>query len=51
MINNASSREIGRLAQAALIGVDDETVTLVLDIAKRPDAATCLLRAGLASVG
>jgi len=49
VINNASGSEIGSLAQAALIGVDEQTVSLVLDIAKRPDTSSCLLQAGLAN--
>ncbi|KMW58251.1 hypothetical protein AIOL_003222 [Candidatus Rhodobacter oscarellae] len=47
VIDNASGREIARLAQAALIGVDEDTVTLVFDITKRPETARCLLQTGL----
>lgn len=49
VIGGASAREIGRLAQAALVGVDQGTVTLVTQIAQRPDVAACLLQAGLAA--
>jgi hypothetical protein len=48
VINNASSGEITSLARAALVGVDRDTVSLVFEITQRPDAAACLLRAGLA---
>lgn len=49
VINGASGREIASLARAALVGVDESTVTLVVDIAKRPDVAGCLVQAGLAA--
>lgn len=45
VINNASGREIGTLARAALVGVDDDAVSLVFDISRRPDTAQCFLRA------
>lgn len=45
VINNASGREIGSLARAALVGVDESTVSLVLDIAQRPETAQCFLQA------
>ena len=47
VIDNATGREIGRLAQAALVGVTDTTVQLVFDIARRPETSRCLLEVGL----
>ncbi len=51
VINNASGREIGTLARAALTGVDEGTVSLVVDIAQRPDTAQCFLRAAAGLAG
>lgn len=49
VIDGASGREIASLARAALVGVEQDTVTLVTQIAQRPAVATCLLQAGLAA--
>lgn len=49
IINGASAPELGSFAKAAVTGVTESTVTLVFDIAKRPETAQCLLRAGLAA--
>ena len=47
IINSAKGREIARFAQAALVGADQSTVQLVLDISQRPEASACLARAAL----
>lgn len=47
VIAQAAAGEITSLATDAVTGVDAETATLVLDIAKRPDAASCLFQTGL----
>ncbi len=49
VIDGASGREIASLARAALVGVDENTATLVVDIAQRPAVTTCLVQAGLAA--
>ena len=49
VIDGATGREIASLARAALVGVDESTVTLVTQIAQRPDVAGCLVQAGLAA--
>lgn len=49
VINAASASELGSFAKAAVTGVDESTVTLVFNIAKRPETARCLLQAGLAA--
>ncbi|MEP4198960.1 MAG: hypothetical protein ABJL99_25320 [Aliishimia sp.] len=49
VIDNASGSEIGSLAKAALVGVDESTVTLVVEIAQRPDTASCFLKAATKS--
>lgn len=46
VIDNASGREIASLARAALVGVEPDTVSLVVDIAGRPETAACLIKAG-----
>ena len=45
VIDNASGREIASLARAALVGVDEATVSLVLDITGRPETTACFVRA------
>jgi hypothetical protein len=47
VINEASASEITQLASDALTGVDADTATLVIEIAARPNAASCLLQVGL----
>lgn len=51
VIDNASAREIGNLARAAVAGVEPDTVSLVFDIAQRRETTACLLQAGLAFNG
>jgi hypothetical protein len=43
IIDNATGSEIVDIAGAALTGVSDTTVALVLEIATRPDTITCLI--------
>jgi len=42
IIDNAGGSEIVELGTAAVTGVTDSTVTLVLEIATRPDTIACL---------
>ncbi|MDG2454034.1 MAG: succinate dehydrogenase [Paracoccaceae bacterium] len=42
-IDNASRGEIVDIARAAVTGVDDSTVTMVLNIGKRPETLKCLV--------
>ena len=45
-IENASAGEIRDLASAAVVGVTDETATLVGNILSRPETQQCIARAG-----
>ncbi len=46
VIDAASGEEILSLAGASLTGVSDRTIETVIDIASRPEAVTCIARAG-----
>ena len=48
LIDNATRSEIANLARAAVTGVNEATVSLVIGMARRPETSACLLRAGLA---
>ena len=48
IIDNASLGEVFSIAKASVTGPDEETVTTILDIAKRPETAKCLVSATLA---
>lgn len=41
IIDNASSGEIVQIAQGALIGPDQATTNLIVEIAERPDTVRC----------
>ncbi|MCZ4255120.1 hypothetical protein O4H53_06195 [Sulfitobacter sp. G21635-S1] len=51
IIDYADALEVREFARAAVVGVDDSTVTIVRNILARPDTQTCLkartLEAGL----
>ncbi|MEM6374021.1 MAG: hypothetical protein AAF727_14745 [Pseudomonadota bacterium] len=51
VIDNASSREIGSFARDAVIGVTDQTATLVRTVIERPATQQCILRAGVSALG
>ncbi|WP_237072598.1 succinate dehydrogenase [Pseudaestuariivita rosea] len=42
IIDNASAREILRIASASVTGIDQETTNLVVEIATRPETITCM---------
>jgi predicted ThiF/HesA family dinucleotide-utilizing enzyme len=44
IIDNASMNEVFTIAKAAVTGIDDSTVSTVMDIAKRPDTVTCIAK-------
>ncbi len=46
VINNASSKEILKLAGKTVTGVDQETATLVLEIVSRPETLRCIASSG-----
>ena len=50
IIDNTTSQEILQLASGILAGSDQEAASVVLDIAQRPDTATCIAGASLTSV-
>ncbi len=47
IIDNASAREIGQFAKDAVIGVTENTVTVIQNVLGRPDTQSCVTRAGL----
>lgn len=47
IIDNASTGEIVRIAEAALVGTTPATTDLVVDIAGRPDTVRCALNKSL----
>ncbi|MEL6609659.1 MAG: succinate dehydrogenase [Pseudomonadota bacterium] len=51
VVDNATTGEILTVAKAAVTGIDEETVTTVLDIAKRRDTLECIARNGIALLG
>lgn len=51
IIDAASAGEILTIARASVTGVDNNTVNLVLDISKRPDAVKCIAKNGLSLLG
>lgn len=50
VIDNSSANEIGQFAKAAVLGVTDETATLVRTVIERPETQNCVLRAGAAAL-
>jgi len=48
IIDNASLSEIFDIAKTSVTGADEATVKAILDIAKRPETAKCLVSATLA---
>lgn len=46
VIDNSNAREIGEFARAAIIGVTDQTATLVRGVIERPETQRCVLSAG-----
>ncbi|MGB7241353.1 MAG: hypothetical protein WBC93_04600 [Sulfitobacter sp.] len=49
IIDNATGAEIAALAQDAVVGVDDETVTTIKTVLARPQTARCLTTAAPAA--
>ena len=47
IIDNASAAEITSVARASVIGVTENTVNTVVDVAQRPDTVSCIARNGL----
>ncbi len=47
VINNASSKEILKLASMAVTGVDQDTADLILEISSRPETVRCIAQNGL----
>ncbi len=47
IIDAASAGEILSVASDSVTGVTDRTVSLVLEIAQRPEAANCIAEAGI----
>jgi len=44
IIDNASMNEIFTIAKATVTGIDNGTVSTVMDVAKRPDTVTCIAK-------
>ncbi|WP_295535103.1 succinate dehydrogenase [uncultured Thioclava sp.] len=44
IIDNASMNEVFTIAKATVTGIDDSTVSTVMDVAKRPDTVTCIAK-------
>lgn len=51
VIDNASANEIGSFARDAVIGVTEDTATLVRTVVERPETQSCVLRAGANALG
>ncbi|MEP1199370.1 hypothetical protein [Tateyamaria sp.] len=51
VIDNASANEIGAFARDAVIGVTEETATLVRTVLERPETQTCVVQAGANVLG
>lgn len=51
VIDNASANEIRTFARDAVIGVTEETATLVRTVIERPETQSCLLSAGANALG
>jgi len=51
IIDAASASEILSIAGASVTGVNENTVSLVVEIAGRPDAVQCIARNGLTLLG
>ncbi|KIN60166.1 Succinate dehydrogenase [Sulfitobacter noctilucae] len=49
IIDNASALEIRDFARAAVVGVDDQTVTTIRTVLSRPETAQCLQARALSS--
>jgi hypothetical protein len=47
VIDNATAREIGEFATAAVAGVTDNTATQVRTVLVRPETQNCIFQAGL----
>ncbi|WJY21967.1 succinate dehydrogenase [Fontisubflavum oceani] len=50
VIDNASAQEILSVAQAAVLGVNDQTVNTVTSILQRPDTIRCIAQNALISL-
>ncbi len=48
LIDNATRSEIANLARAAVVGVNESTMSLIVGMTRRPEISACLLNAGLA---
>ena len=44
IIDNASMDELFTISKATVTGIDDSTVSTVMDVAKRPDTVTCIAK-------
>ena len=51
VVDNATGDEIVTVAEAAVTGIDDETVATVLDVVKRRDTIDCIASNGIALLG
>jgi hypothetical protein len=51
VIDNSSALEIRDFARAAVVGVDDRTVTTVRTVLSRPETVSCLQTRALSSLG
>ncbi|MFL4468588.1 hypothetical protein ACERZ8_01380 [Tateyamaria armeniaca] len=51
VIDNASASEIGAFARDAVIGVSENTATLVRTVLERPETQQCVVRAGVNALG
>lgn len=50
VIDNSNAREIREFASAAVIGVTDQTATVVRGVIERPETQSCVLRAGASAL-
>jgi hypothetical protein len=50
IIDNSNTSEIAKFAKAAVVGVDETTVTLVRTILSRPETTQCVTKAGVAAL-
>ena len=51
IVNNASRGEILEVARDSVTGISDSTVSLVIEIAQRPDTVKCIINNGIALFG
>lgn len=50
IIDNASNSELLDIAKAAIVGVSDDTIQTVVDIAGRPDTVKCIAKGAIVPV-